>query len=278
MKKSLLILFLLFVAFSWPVFQVKAAETAAPVKILLVPGHDDEIWGAQYGNIKEANMNLALATQIYNLFKNDKRFEVHITRDESGYTKEFADYFSLHRDEILAFKEEAKKNTQNKIDSGDFIAKDGVPHNAVAEDTAVVLYGINKWADENRVDAIIHVHFNDVPRSNIWTVGKYKGFVIYVPDAQLANSRESGLLGAMIHNELSKKYITSTYEKEKGGLVMDQKLIAMGANGTLLPTVRSVLVEYGYIYRFGNNTMRHKAYNTMANFTFAGIKNYFFRK
>ena len=46
---------------------VHSVHAAAPIKILLVPGHDDGIWGAQYGNMKEADMNLALATDIYNL-------------------------------------------------------------------------------------------------------------------------------------------------------------------------------------------------------------------
>jgi len=79
------------------------AQASIPIKILLVPGHDNEVWGAQYGNIKEADMTLALATRIFNILKKDKRFEVYITRDSKGYTKKFADYFSTHKDEILAF-------------------------------------------------------------------------------------------------------------------------------------------------------------------------------
>lgn len=275
MKKVLFLIFI-FTVLLVPVFRTQA-ETA-PIKILIVPGHDDQIWGAEYGNLKEANMNLVLATQIYNLLKKDKRFEVFITRDSKGYTKEFADYFTNEKDAIIAFKDKAKKQMQNEVASGDFVEKENVLHNPVTEDTSVILYGINKWADENKIDAVIHVHFNDIPRPNKWATGKYKGFAIYVPDAQFANSKESSLLGAMIHNELNKKYITSTYEKELGGLVSDQKLIAMGANGTLSPSVRSVLVEYGYIYRFGNSVMRHKAYVDMANFTYSGIKDYFFSK
>jgi len=278
MKKSPFILSLLLIAFFLPGFQVEAAETIAPIKILLVPGHDNNVWGAQYGNMKEANINLTLATQIYNLLKKDKRFEVHITRDSKGYTKEFADYFDLHKDDILAFKEEAKKETQDKVESGDFIIREGVPHVVVTENVSVILYGINKWADENKMDAVLHVHFNDYPRPNKWTAGKYKGFAIYIPDGQLANWKESGQLAANIFSQLKKKYITSTYEKEVGGLIPDQKLIALGSNGTLLPSVRSVLIEYGYIYRFGNSAMRHKAYTKMAGFTYTGIKNYFFPK
>lgn len=259
-----------------PIFQVQAV--GVPIKILLVPGHDDEIWGAQYGNLKEADMNRVLAWKIYNLLKKDKRFEVYITRDENGYTKEFADYFANERESILKFKEEAKKETQNKIKDGNFIEKENVPHNTVSENTSVILYGINKWANEHGIDVVLHIHFNDYPRPTKWTKGKYKGFAIYVPDIQFVNGKESGLLGANLHTQLNKKYVVSTYPKELGGLVADQKLIALGSNGTLLPSVRSVLVEYGYIYRFGNTAMRRQSYNEIASLTLAGLKNYFFNK
>jgi len=266
------------------------APDAAPVKILLVPGHDNEVWGAQYGNVKEAAMNLAVASRIYNILKKDKRFEVHITRDTSGparttdgvqsggYTKEFADYFSLHEDEITAFRENAKAEMQNRVESGAYVEKEGVPHNSVSVDVAMRLYGFNKWANENKIDAMIHIHFNDYPRWSKWAIGKYTGFVIYFPDGQMRNSFESGRLGANILMELEKKYTTSTYKRELGGLVTDQKLIALGSNGTLEGGVRSVLIEYGYIYekRFRNYTTRHQAYDDMAKRTAEGISNYFF--
>ena len=70
------------------------------IKILLVPGHDNKVWGAQYKNLKEAAMNLAVASRIYDILKKDKRFEVYITRDLNGYTKEFADYFSTNEEEF----------------------------------------------------------------------------------------------------------------------------------------------------------------------------------
>ena len=237
--KKLLFTALVIVAVFLPASLVQAKT---PIKILLVPGHDNEIWGAQYGNIKEADMNLVLATQIYNILKKDKRFKVYITRDGKGYTKNFADYFSTQKEDILSFEENAKKEMQNKI------------------------------------DAVIHVHFNDYPRPNKWTIGEYKGFSIYMPDGQMPNSKGSILLADNIFKQLSKKYTTSTYEKELGGLISDQKLIALGSNDTLNQNVRSVLIEYGYIYRFRNSSMRHGAYKIMADLTVKGIKNYFFTK
>ena len=244
----------------------------------MVPGHDNEIWGAQYGNVKEADMNLVLATRIYNSLKENKKFEIWITRDSMGYTPEFADYFSLQKKDIISFEKESKKILQNKIKEGSFIKKTEVRHNKASEDVVIRLYGINKWANENKIDAVIHIHFNDYPRKNKWTVGKYKGFAIYMPEGQMANSKESLKLAKNIFSQLSKKYTPSNYEKELSGLIPDQNLIATGSNGTLVESVRSILIEYGYIYRFGDNVMRHQAYADMAELTIAGIKNYFFGK
>lgn len=273
MKRALLALFLIF-TFT----PISFADATTPIKILLIPGHDNEVWGAQYGHTKEADMNLRLATELFDILKKDKRFEVHLTRNKDEYTKEFRDYFSLHQDEISAFKEKAKKEMQNKITSGAFIQKENAPHNKVSEDIAIRLYGFNKWANENKIDAMIHIHFNDYPRQNKWTLGKYKGFAIYIPEGQLSNSKESARLASNIFFQLKKKYVTSTYEKELGGLIPDQTLIALGSNDSLLPSVRSVLIEYGYIYRFQTKKTREGAYKNMAKLTAAGIKNYFFRK
>ncbi len=247
-----------------------------PIKILIVPGHDNEVWGSQYGNLKEADMNLVLATKIYNLLKKDKRFEVYITRDALGYTKEFADYFTSNKQDIISFEQDSKKKLQDKINDGSFVKKVDVQHNVAIPDMAVRLYGINKWADENEIDAVIHIHFNDYPRLNKWTKGTYKGFTIYMPEAQMVNSKESTKLAKSVFLQISKKYIPSTYEKELGGLTPDQSLIALGSNGTLFESVRSILIEYGYIYRFGNSLVRHQMYTNMANLTFSGLKNYFF--
>jgi len=276
--KRFFIIFLFVFCFS--PFVLYAKTTTQPIKILIAPGHNNEIWGAQYGNIKEADMNLFLGTQIYNLLKKDKRFKVYITRNSKGYTKEFSNYFSKNRAEIISFKNNAKKDTQIKINNGTLVDKNGVAHVGVNEETAIELYGINKWADETKIDAIINVHFNDYPRPDKWTIGVYKGFVVYLPDAQMVNAAKSSKLAKNIFSQLSKKYITSTYVKEKGGFIPDQKLIALGASGTLNKNVSSVLVEYGYIYQkiFRNSKTRHQAYKDMALLTTKGISNCFFKK
>lgn len=254
------------------------AYANAPIKILLVPGHDNKVWGAQYGSLKEADMNLTLATQLFNILNKDNRFQVFITRDKSGYTKEFADYFAKHQLEIATFKLNAKQAMKDKIAQGAFIKKSGAPHHSISEIISLKLYGITKWADENKIDAIIHIHFNDYPRKKKLTIGKYRGFTIYVPDKQMANAKASTILAKSIFAELHKKYSTSTFKQEKGGLIPDQKLIALGANDTLMSTVRSVLIEYGYIYekKFRTSSTRQEAYKTMAELTAKGVTKYFY--
>jgi len=256
-----------------------AEEIVEPIKILLVPGHNNKIWGAQYGNMKEADMNLALATEIYNLLKKDNRFDVYITRDKDGFVKEFADYFLEKRQDIISFKSNAQEETKNKINEGKLIKKKGVEHVVVSRETSVELYGINKWANENNIDAMINVHFNDYNRPSKWTIGKYMGFAIYMPDEQMVNATKSIGLAKNIFDQLIKKYVTSTYEKEKGGLVPDDSLIALGASGTLNENVSSVLIEYGYIYRkiFRDYITRHQAYKDMAQLTVDGIVNQFYK-
>ena len=255
---------------------VKSIEIAGPVKILLVPGHDNDIWGAKFGSLKEADMNLELATKIFNILNQDKRFKVYITRDQNGYTNYIENYLASNQKAIITFRDTAQATRDKDITDGSFVVKQNIEHNSVASSTSIILYGINDWSDIHNMNAVLHIHFNDYPRKNMKKAGKYKGFAIYVPDTQNVNAKESKNFGQSIFTELKKQYTTSTYPGEAGGMISDQSLIALGANGTLNSNIRSILVEYGYIYRFINNTLREKALENMAQLTAVGIQNYFF--
>ncbi len=275
---SVLLFFIPFFAMAKNISNTQKPEK--PFKILLIPGHDNEVWGAEYGNRKEADMNLVLATKIYNILKEDKRFKVFITRDGNGYTKDFSDYFSAYKEDIISFEKNAKEKMVGNITDGNFVRKKNAPHHRVSSNIALRLYGFNKWANENNIDAMVHIHFNDYPRANNWVIGKYKGFVMYIPDQQLSNYKGSESLAKKIFMELHKKYPISNFLPEKKGIVTDQQLIAIGANGTLDASVRSVLIEYGYIYEkiFRNNKTRSQFYKDAANLTVKGLENYFFGK
>jgi len=275
MKIRLLIILFIFIAI--PFFANGQTVAVKPIKILLVPGHDDQSPGAIYGNIREADMTLSLASEIYNILKKDKRYEVHITRNWKGYTKEFSDYFSNQKGDILSFKEEAKKIIKEKIINGTFVSKTTVSHVSVSPNVSLHLYGINKWANDHKMDLVLHIHFNDYPRNNKWEIGKYKGYTVYVPDKQLVNAKESKNIGNKIFEQLANKYPVSNLKEESVGVVEDQKLIALGARGTLEKSVNSILVEYGYIYQkiFRVTKTRHQAYKDMASLTINGISAYF---
>ena len=262
-----------------PVFSV-FAQVVKPIRILIVPGHDNEVYGAKYKGLKEANMALVLGTEIYNTLKQDKRFTVFITREESGYTKDFADYFANHMDEIKTFKESSKEKMSERVTEGNFIKKPNVPHFSVKEPVALKLYGLNKWENENNIDAVIHIHFNDDGRKNQSRPGKYVGFSVYMPDNQLPSHDLSQPLAQDIFDALKSKYTNSTYVKENGGVIADQKLIVLGANDSLLPSVRSVLIEYGFIYekQFRTYASRKVAFQERADITAQAIKDYFFPK
>lgn len=278
MKKALGIF--LFILFFSPVFALQAqGEMPAPIKILVVPGHDNKSFGSQYGNTKEADMNLALATRIFDLLKKDKRYEVYITRDKGGYTKEFTDFFDTRFSSIETFIESSKQNIASgfaALVARGFVEKANTPHGATSNSMVTKLYGFNKWANENEMDAVIHIHFNDYKRKNKWAIGDRRGFAIYIPDEQFVNSEDSYELADDIFDELKKKYKTSNYINELGGMVFDQKLIAIGANRTLVSSVRVALIEYGYIYEFRDTTARRKAYDDMAGLTVDGMERYFF--
>lgn len=279
LKKFLFSGFFLAILFLLPVFSV-SAQVVKPIRILIVPGHDNEVYGAKYNGLKEADMALALGNDIFDNLKKDKRFQVFITRDDGGYTKDFSDYFNNHMSEIKTFKEDAKKKMAEKVKTGTFVTKPNGYHISVKEPVALKLYGLNKWENENDIDVVIHIHFNDDGRKNKSKPGKYSGFSVYMPDLQLPSGALSAPLALNIFKELNKKYHSATNSKINGGVISDQKLIVMGANGTLSSSVRTVLIEYGFIYekQFRTYTSRKTAFQNRADITANAIVDYFFPK
>jgi N-acetylmuramoyl-L-alanine amidase len=246
------------------------------LKILIVPGHDNESWGTEFRGIKEADLNLELAENLANFLRQEKEFEVILARDKNGYNLALLNYFSRNEGEIKKFIQENVELTNYYIDWG-VVEKytKGVVHNAASEEIVLKLYGINKWANENKIDIAIHVHFNDDPQRSYYGIGKYTGFAIYVPEKQFSNAKGSMALAKPLFNQLRKYFPISDLPKEKSGIVEDQKLIATGSYNTL--DAAGLLIEYGYIYepQFTNPEIRPLAMEELAFQTYAGIKNFF---
>ena len=66
--------------------------------------------------------------------------------------------------------------------------------NIAPDEMGVRLYGINKWANENDIDIVIHVHFNDYPGRPRTGSGKYSGFSILFQKVSIQMLRVQNLL------------------------------------------------------------------------------------
>lgn len=249
----IVIVALLCVVLSTRVFAETASEKYIQkevIQVLIVPGHDEDFPGAVYGSTKEADMTLSLALKIQNELQSNPLFSVTVARTHEGYIPELVQYFK-NVDEISAFRETHTQNTRKAVEQGDVSSIDGVVHNNAPSTVVTRLYGINKWATEQGFDIVVHIHFNDVfPRVSDQQ-GDATGFAVYVPGPSLPNNKESLLLGNAVGERLKKSFLITNHLLEQqfaneNGVIEDEKLIALGANGTL--AIPSILVEYGYLY------------------------------
>ena len=245
------------------------------LKILIVPGHDDASPGAVFGSIRESEINAALGQELLKLFQNDPAIETRLTRSSDGYDPVLAEYFFKERDAILAFRESQTRQMRAYVTSGDIASRVIVEHNFAPSDVALKLYGVNKWANENGYDILIHIHVNDVPRANLLKPGLYSGFSLYIPERQYSNAKGSRALAESIYERLSLLYPQSDLPGETIGIVEDQELIAIGSNNSL--DASSILIEYAYIYEpiVQNAGVRELAIRDMALQTYLGIQNFF---
>jgi N-acetylmuramoyl-L-alanine amidase len=248
------------------------------VNILIVPGHDDDWSGTAFKGMREADLNLQLGEALARFFKKEKNIAVVITRDQNGYRKEFSDYFVKERQKITAYRNAQRKLMQNAIDKNLVTHYVEVSHNAAIDEVGIRLYGINKWANEHNTHITLHIHFNDYSGRKYNTPGKYTGFVIYIPEKQLSNSKGSVALAQSVFARLSNGISVSSFPLEKKGIVEDQELIATGSNNSLDPA--ALLIEYGYIYepQLINQELRDAFITEAAFQTYLAIKDFFGEK
>ncbi len=246
------------------------------LRVLLVPGHDNEYRGAEFGRLTENSLTMATAGYLFNYFKSDPRFEVFITRDPGtgDYLPNFLDYFNRERENILVFKDSLRQQFANFVAGNQVEARTTVVHNFARPEVAFRLYGINKWANDNNIDLVLHLHFNDYPGRGR-SAGKYSGFSVYLPEWQYPNARTSAAIGQSVFSTLQKFIPTSSLPGEDSGLVEDQELIAIGASGSR--DGASVLIEYGYIYesQFTSAALRGRWLPELAWQTYWAVKNHF---
>lgn len=256
--------------------QILASYETSKVKILIVPGHSNDSFGTQFRGIKESQMNAELGQGLFEFFQKDDKFEAYATRVKNGdYSQWFSDYFESNKEEIKNFREDSQRQMRQAVEQGMPGNGNQVYHNFATNDDSLKLYAINKWANENNVEIVFHIHFNDYPGRKFNQVGEYAGFSVYVPEYQLPNHRASSELGRSLKNQLEKYFAKSDLPAESSALIEDQELIAVGSNASRDGV--SVLVEYGYIYEppFRNEEIREAMFKELAYQTYIGIKKFF---
>ncbi len=255
------------------VAKYEKAPKEAKVKILIVPGHEADFGGALYNGLIERDMNVALAEKILSELSLNEKFQIILARDYYKWNPILADYFTKNLEAIKKWKDDQKGAMLSLVKNGKIQLIDSVPHSTAPTAQALRLYGINKWANENKVDIVLHVHFNDNYRKN--GVPKYSGFSVYVPEEQYSNATSSVALAGDLLAELLRIGHVSTLEPESAGVVEDQDLIAIGSYNTA--DALSVLIEYGYIYesQFKTRDLRTVFYDKAAKATTQGVVNFF---
>lgn len=251
------------------------SQVSNRIKVLIVPGHDETHFGAEFAGVKEVELNRELAKNLYNYLLKDKNFRVFLASDEKGFNERIERYLKEEKDEIEEFKKFKKEVTQQLIDSGEIQIEQYVAHNSAPEEVANVLYGINRYANEEDFDMVIHVHFNDNARKNKKVAGDNSGISIYVPASQFANGSASKEMAGSIFERLTKVFSPSSNPVEQAGVIQDSELIAVGAFNSVESI--ALLIEYGYIYepQFLDAKLRPIVLKELAYQTYFGIKNFF---
>jgi N-acetylmuramoyl-L-alanine amidase len=244
------------------------------VRVLIVPGHEPNFGGAELGALKERDMTLEMGTYLKNYLANDPHYEVVLVRDSDGWNTNLENYFDTKWSEIVEWQKASRHESSLSKTKSETSAKPTVYHNTAPQKSAIKLYGINKWSNENDIDIAIHIHFNDYAGRTSGEA-EHRGFSIYVPTGQYYNSTTTRIIADKIFKRLEKNIPISTLPGEDNGIVDEEELIAIGSNNT--SDAASMLIEYGYIYekQFANKEVRKLALKNLAYQTYLGLKDFF---
>lgn len=252
------------------------STSAKKVRILIVPGHEPDFGGTRFGNTYERDLAAELGDDLQNFLDGDSNYQTFITRNAESWNPIFADYFQNNWSDIKTWvKTSRREYISALIAKGAPPPKPLITHNSAPTNVALRLYGITKWANENEINLMIHIHFNDYSGHSARVPGKYSGLVIYVPAQQYDNSTSTHAVAEAVFKRLSLYNPIDDLPIESSGVIDDPELIAVGANNT--SDAASLLIEYDYIYQpqFTNQKMRSLALKDLAYQTYLGLQDFF---
>jgi N-acetylmuramoyl-L-alanine amidase len=255
---------------------IRAQNSKNKIRVLVVPGHEPNYGGTEYGLLKERDVVLELSEYLNSYIGKNRRYEVIVARDRNGWNPVLQSYFENNWNEINQFKDNSKDEMVRLILEGKIkLHHDNAYHNNAPSAVATRLFGINKWANENAVDVVLHLHFNDYARTDRWSAGVFSGFSIYIPEKQYSNSETSRAIAEPMFKRLANFFPVSSAPKESVGIVEEQELVAIGQGNTV--DAPSLLIEYGYIYEpyLEHPYVRSLMLREMALQTYFGLQDFF---
>ena len=240
-----------------------------------MPGHDTNTGGAQFRDIYERDIVVDIAEKIADELNTQSGYNVIVARNTQVWNPILQNYFDDNKQSIIDWKDALQATDKTLMATGqEKVVPDMASHSEVDSKSSLELYGINKWADDNDVDLVIHLHFNNTERADMNEPGSLHGFTMFIPDSQRENSTTSRAIAKDIFTELKKDFSPEIVNNDPDGLIEDQSLIALGASNTL--TKPAMLIEYGYVYEedLWTPSDREKTLSEMATETVAGIIDY----
>lgn len=246
------------------------------VRILIVPGHQPDRGGTNFGGVYERDVVVDIADALATLLSQNPHYDVLVARTKTAWHPTLQNYFDTHELEIDTFQLSQKAQMALHLADGSLLPEeDQVYHDAAPSKAALQLYGINKWTSDNAYDITLHLHINDYAGRHRPNLDKYEGFAVYVPNHQFSNAEASKAIGEAVAVRLNAYHATSTLPREDVGVVEDQELIATGSNNTADDA--ALLIEYGYIYepQFQDPSVRSLAIADYALQTYLGLQDFF---
>jgi len=249
---------------------------AKKVRILIMPGHRPHFGGTVFNGVYERNVVVTIADDLAVLLRKNPHYEVTVARTKTAWNPILQTYFDTYASQISAFMHSQRSQMAKHLANGSIIPETRqIDHDATPSKAALQLYGINKWANDNKYDITLHLHINDYAGRRKRDYDKYSGFAIYVPNYQFSNAKASKAVGESVAVRLNAFHATSTFPLESAGVVPDQDLIAIGSNNSVNDAV--LLIEYGYIYepQFQISSVRKIALDDYAYQTYLGLQDFF---